>query len=131
LGAGERPVSRYGEVAGYGDRMSPRTAKLDLDAAAVFLETVLEGCWTSYGDVAVAGGRSTSAGQGVASWINANGHRLENVHRVLNRDGEISPAWTPAGEGLPANASEVEELLAREGVRMTGGRADPDQHWRS
>lgn len=110
--------------------MSPRTSKLDLDAAAAFLATVPEGHWTSYGDVAVAGGRSSSAAQGVASWIVSKGHRLENVHRVLNGDGEISGAWTPAGEGLPANASEVSELLLREGVRITNGRADPDQRWR-
>jgi len=103
---------------------------LDLDAAAAFLATVPKGHWTSYGDLAVAGGRSSSAAQGVASWINTNGHRLENVHRVLNHGGEISPAWTPAGDGLPANASEVAELLVREGVRITGGRADPDQRWR-
>ena len=97
--------------------MRPPTRKLDLAAAAAFLETVPPGRWTSYGDVAVAGGRSTGAAQGVVSWIGSKGHLLANVHRVLNQDGEISPAWTPAGEGLPANAREVEALL------LSGGRA--------
>ena len=91
--------------------MSPRTSTLDLDAAAAFLATVPEGHWTSYGDVAVAAGRSSSAAQGVASWIGSKGHRLKNVHRVLNGDGEISAAWTPAGEGLPYERERPGELI--------------------
>ena len=35
-------------------RMSESRAKLDLDAAAAFLEMVPSGRWTSYGDVAMA-----------------------------------------------------------------------------
>jgi alkylated DNA nucleotide flippase Atl1 len=119
------------DAAGYGGLMPARTNKLDLDAAAAFLAAIPEGRWTSYGDVAVAAGRNSSAARGVASWVGSKGHRLENVHRVLNKDGEISPAWTPAGAGLPADASEVAALLSREGVRITGGRADPDQRWRA
>ena len=111
--------------------MSSRTNKLDLDAAAAFLAAIPKGRWTSYGDVAVAAGRNSSAAQGVASWISSKGHRLQNVHRVLDDNGQISPAWTPAGTGLPANASEVAALLAREGVRITDGCADPDQRWRA
>jgi alkylated DNA nucleotide flippase Atl1 len=105
--------------------------KLNLDAAAAFLETVPRGCWTSYGDVAVAAGRGSNAAQGVVSWIGSNGHRVANVHRVLNVNGEVNPGWTPAGPGLPANASEVTELLQREGVRFINSRANPSQRWRS
>ena len=72
--------------------------KLDLDAAAAFLETVPRGRWTSYGDVAVAAGRGSNAAQGVVSWIGSNGHRVANVHRVLNVNGEVNPvvdtSWT-------------------------------------
>lgn len=110
--------------------MTQRASKLDLDAAAMFLASVPEGHWTSYGDGAVAGRRSTSAGQAMASWIGSKGHLLGNVHRVLNNVGEISAAWTPAGEGLPLDAGEVAALLLAEGVRFTDGRADPDQRWR-
>jgi alkylated DNA nucleotide flippase Atl1 len=110
--------------------MSPRTTKLDLEAAAAFLATVPAGRWTSYGDVAIAAGRASNAAQGIVSWIGSNGHRVENVHRVLNTNGEINLGWTPAGPGLPADASAVAERLRQEGVRFSGGRADASQRWR-
>jgi alkylated DNA nucleotide flippase Atl1 len=109
--------------------MSESRAKLDLDAAAAFLETVPIGRWTSYGDVAMAAGRTSRAGQGVASWIGSKGQQLANVHRVLNGHGEINAAWAPAGPGLPADARAVARLLEREGVRFSDGQADPAQRW--
>jgi alkylated DNA nucleotide flippase Atl1 len=105
-------------------------AKLDLDAAAAFLDTVAAGHWTSYGDLAVAGGRSPGAAQGIVSWIGSRGHELHGVHRVLNTHGEVNPGWTPAGPGLPADAAAVRALLEAEGVRFLGGRADPAQRRR-
>ena len=104
-------------------------AKLDLGAAADFLETVPEGRWTSYGDVAVAAGGASNAAQGVAAWIGSKGHLLANVHRVLNSRGEVNPGWTPAGPGLPADAAAVRDVLETEGVRFEDGRADTAQRW--
>jgi predicted RNase H-like nuclease/alkylated DNA nucleotide flippase Atl1 len=104
--------------------------KLDLDAAAAFLASVPAGRWTSYGDIAVAAGRSPNAAQGIAAWIGAHGHELRNVHRVLNASGEINAGWKPAGPGLPANATEVEAKLRSEGIRFANGRADLEQRWR-
>jgi predicted RNase H-like nuclease/alkylated DNA nucleotide flippase Atl1 len=104
--------------------------KLDLAAAAEFLESVPRGRWTSYGDVAVAAGRSPNAAQGIAAWIGARGHVLSNVHRVLNTSGEINAGWKPAAPGLPASAAEVETKLRSEGIRFASGRADPKQRWR-
>jgi len=127
----ERPLLAQGAVVGYRGRMGRSSSKLDLHAAAAFLETVPEGRWTSYGDVAVAGGRSSNAARGVVSWIGSNGHRLSHVYRVLNSNGMISPTWTPAGPGLPANATEVQSRLEAEGVRFEDGRADPAQRWRA
>jgi alkylated DNA nucleotide flippase Atl1 len=98
--------------------VTSQATKLDLAAAASFLESVPAGRWTSYGDVAVAAGRASNAAQGVVSWIGSNGHRLAHVYRVLNADGEINAAWTPAGPGLPSSADEVAQLLEREGVRF-------------
>jgi alkylated DNA nucleotide flippase Atl1 len=109
--------------------MATDKPKLDLEAARSFLETVPRGCWTTYGDVAVAAGRGSNAAQGIVSWIGSNGHRVANVHRVLNVNGQVNPAWTPAGPGHPADASEVTDLLRREGVRFTDSRADPSQRW--
>ncbi len=105
-------------------------AKLDLEAAAAFLETIPEGRWTSYGDVAVAAGGTTSGAQGIAAWILGHGHRLSHEYRVLNTHGEISPAWKPTGPHLPATAAEVRERLEAEGVRFSGGRADQRLRWK-
>ena len=105
-------------------------ARLDLEAAAAFLEAVPPGCWTSYGDVAVAAGRATSAAQGVVSWIGSKGHLLSNVHRVLNAAGQVNPEWTPAGPGLPADAAEVRKVLEAEGLSFQDGRADPSRRVR-
>jgi alkylated DNA nucleotide flippase Atl1 len=115
-------IAPHGRIAG----TSP---KLDLAAAAEFLATVPTGMWTSYGDVAVAAGRSPNAAQGIAAWIGARGHQLSNVHRVLNASGQISPGWKPAGPGLPADAAQVEAKLRSEGIRFVRGHADHRQRW--
>jgi hypothetical protein len=88
-----------------------------------FRETVPPGHRRPATTLRWAGGRSGSAAHGVVSCIGSKGHRLANVHRVLNKDGQTSPAWTPAGEGMPATASDVEGVLSQDGVRITAGRA--------
>ena len=105
--------------------------RLDLEAAANFLDTVPKGRWTSYGDVAVAAGGASNGAQGIASWIGSKGHLVANVHRVLNSRGEINPGWTPAGPGLPSSAKEVEARLISEGLLFRNGRADPGQRRRA
>ena len=54
--------------------MEKKAPRLDLDSADRLLATIPRGRWTSYGDVAVAAGRSSSAGQPVASWLGSKGH---------------------------------------------------------
>ena len=114
----------------YGSPVTRQAAKLDLDAAASFLESVPRGSWTSYGDVAVAAGRSSLAAQGIVSWIGSKGHLVANVHRVLNSDGEINDGWKASGPGLPASSADVRSLLLAEGVTFHGDRADPASRWR-
>lgn len=116
--------------AGPHRRAAGSTSKLNLAAAAEFLAAVPTGTWTSYGDVAVAAGGLPNAAQGIAAWIGARGHKLNNVHRVLTVSGEINPGWKPAGPGLPADAAQVEAKLRSEGIRFAGRHADPRQRWR-
>lgn len=113
----------------YGPRVTP-AGRLDLEAAAAFLQTIPRGRWTSYGDVAVAAGRASSAGQPLSAWLGSKGPLVANVHRVSSVDGRISPGWKPAGPGLPATAAQVESTLLDEGVHFRDGRADPGQRWR-
>src|SRR4051794_10540548 len=118
--SGVRPLARL-HIVGTRDSvlsMSSGAGRLDLDAAAAFLETVPPGHWTSYGDIAVAAGRSSNAAQAIASWIGSKGHLLSHVYRVLNATGQINPAWTPAGPGLPADARDVRQRLEAEGLRF-------------
>ncbi len=109
--------------------MSKPKPKLDLEAAATFLEAMPLGRWTTYGDLAVAGGRSPSAAQGIVSWIRSKGHPMS--YRVLNKRGEISPEWVQAAPGLPATPSEVEARLSDEGVLFESGRAANAARWRA
>ena len=86
-----------------------RGREAGLDAAAAFVATVPPGRWTTYGDVAVAAGRSGPRRvwrPGSAAWVTSSRMSIASSTRTV-----IRPAWTPAGDGLPANAREVEDLL--------------------
>lgn len=103
--------------------------KLDLDAAARFIATVPEGRWTSYKEVARAGGAPSGA-QAVGMWIQRNGAELRRVWRVLQTSGGVSPGWTPASPDHPIDGPAVSERLQREGVRFDGShRADARLLW--
>jgi len=102
---------------------------VDFERARRFVASVPPGNWTSYGDVAAAGG-SPRAAQAVGSWLARRGDEVPGVHRVLNATGEISPGWRPASPELPPDRARVKSLLESEGVRFDGrGRADPQQRW--
>ena len=102
--------------------------KLDLDAAKEFIAAVPRGRWTTYGDVAVAGGSPRGA-QAIGTWL-LRGGGIPNVWRVLNRHGEVSSHWIGTEPGVPPTAAEVVVRLRQEGVEFDeNGRAEPAQRW--
>ena len=103
--------------------------KLDPEAATAFVGSVLPGRWTTYGDVAAAGG-SPKGAMAVGGWLMANGHRVPGVHRVLNAKGEVSDGWVAASPDLPQTAEGVRELLHAEGAGFGASRvANPRKRW--
>jgi alkylated DNA nucleotide flippase Atl1 len=102
--------------------------KLDLEAAREFIASVPDGRWTSYGDVAVAAG-NPAAPQPIGTWLSNKGDDVVNVHRVLNRHGEVSPGWKAVTPGVPPTPEAVQAKLISEGVEFTENRASQDQRW--
>jgi alkylated DNA nucleotide flippase Atl1 len=104
--------------------------KLDMDAAEAFIAGVPKGRWTTYGDVAAAGG-SPGGAQAIGTWL-LRGGGIPNVWRVLNRHGEVSSHWKGVNPGVPVTPAEVVDRLREEGVAFDeNGRADPQQRWRT
>jgi len=108
---------------------------MDWISARAFIEAVPEGRWTSYGEVAALGGGPRGA-QAVGQWVTRHDDEIDNVHRVLAKNGRVAARWVPAGKGLPAGPSAVRVLLEREGLGFNDERADPAAHfsadeWRS
>lgn len=106
-----------------------QVAQIDFEHAARYIAAVPEGCWTSYGDVASAGGNRLGS-QAVGDWLRRHGDKVPHVHRVLRIDGFVPDAFRPAGPGIPADAEGVRELLRREGVFIDDrGRASAVQRF--
>lgn len=102
---------------------------LDLVRARAFLAAVPPGRWTSFKDVAAAGGNER-APQAIGGWVRRRGHLLPNVHRVLTIKGEIPEGWRPAGPGVPRDDKGVRDLLKKEGVAFDAQRrASPGQRF--
>jgi alkylated DNA nucleotide flippase Atl1 len=102
--------------------------KIDFDAAQAYIAAVPPGRWTTYRDVAIAGG-SPGGAQAVGTWL-LRGGGIPGVWRVLNRHGAISPHWVGTSPGTPPTPEAVMEKLREEGVNFDAlGRADPTQRW--
>lgn len=103
---------------------------IDRELARAFIESVPEGRWTSYRDVAVASG-SPHGAQAIGSWLSRSSEVPANVYRVLKKRGTISGGYL-AGEGstLPTTPHEARQRLEQEGIRFDErDRADPTQRW--
>lgn len=90
--------------------------KIEFEAAEAFIASIPPGRWTTYGEVAAAGG-SLGGAQAIGTWL-LRGGGIVNVWRVLNRHGEVSPHWVGVNPGIPVTPAEVVERLLAEGVRF-------------
>lgn len=124
------------EAADYEIRVQAkkRTAKkkagtpLDLEAVKVFVASIPEGRWASYGDVAAAAG-SPKAGQAVGTWLSNHGDSLPTVYRVLDRNGKASGGWKTENPDLPPTPEAVQAKLIEEGISFEDDRASQQQRW--
>src|SRR5947209_4795894 len=102
---------------------------IDFERTSAFVASVPPGRWTSYKDVATAGGNAHGA-MAVGEWLRRNGEAIPRYWRVLRSDGYIAETFSSVAAGLPYDASSARELLRREGVRIDeSGRADPRQRY--
>lgn len=110
-------------------RTSAEHSSLDLQAAASFIDSIPDGRWASYGDVAAAGGAPKGA-QAVGTWLMRTDAQIPKVYRVLNRFGEVSPGWQAVDTELPPTPDAVRGRLQAEGVTFDEqNRADQAQRW--
>jgi alkylated DNA nucleotide flippase Atl1 len=82
------------------------------------LESLPEGRWTTYGDLADAVG---TAPQPLGGHITTC-QQCANAHRVLTSDGRVADSFRWSD---PGDSRDPEEMLRAEGVSFDGGRADP------
>ena len=87
---------------------------MDNDRLTAVLDGIPAGRWASYADVAVAAGGTLLHARMLNQRLIKLGHA--HAHRVLKSNGTIAPTAL----GRP---DSVRRKLAREGVRLAGGRA--------
>ncbi len=85
---------------------------------------IREGEWSTYGDVARAGGGPGGAARAVAQAA-ARLPDFPAPHRVLGKGGVIASGWRDHQSGGP---EECRTQLEAEGVHFEDGRADPKRH---
>jgi alkylated DNA nucleotide flippase Atl1 len=95
---------------------------LNYDAAIVFISSIPEGCWTTYGDVADAAGNRDAALR-IGEWLMESGGSIPFYWRVIYSSGEVPAGFIASTAGLPRNALEARERLLDEGVTFDGERA--------
>ena len=99
--------------------------RLDREALKRVCRAIPHGSWTTYGDIAASIG-VTGAAQSVAGVI-ATDTGVENAHRVLRANGQVSPGWVNAAGDGPAHARA---MLEAEGVTFDdAGVADATRRW--
>lgn len=105
---------------------------IDFQRAERFIAAIPRGRWTSYKEVAIAGG-SPNGAQAVGQWLRRDGDKVPHVWRVLTVDGAVADGFVPAGPGVPGGEVQVRGMLEQEGVHISGipRRAHADQQFRA
>jgi alkylated DNA nucleotide flippase Atl1 len=116
------------EVKMRSKRRRSASKEIDKDSAMAFIASVPAGRWTSYGDVAAAGGNPKAA-QGVGTWLRTTRDDIPLVYRVLNKPGDVNEGWSTTDPALPSTVEEVEAKLVAEGVRFDAGKASAELRW--
>lgn len=100
---------------------------MDERAAISFINSIPEGFWTAYSDVAAVCGSNSPRSIGV--WLRRSGGGINNYWRVLNVDGEVPDEFVGGGSG-PVTPENARDKLRREGVWVdAGGRARQRQRF--
>ncbi|WP_197512606.1 restriction system modified-DNA reader domain-containing protein [Tessaracoccus coleopterorum] len=99
---------------------SERAGYFDWSALHTILESLPAGHWTTYGSLAEVIGTSP---QPLGGHVAGCG-QCSNAHRILQRDGSVSPgfAWTD-----PDDTRSPIDMLEDEGLVFSNGKADKDR----
>ena len=104
-------------------------APLNFEHARRFVSSVPEGRWTTYKDVATAGGNRRGA-MAIGQWLRHNGATIPNYWRVLRADGHVPDNFTGDDSGAARDAESVRGILRQEGVSIgANGRAGQRQRY--
>lgn len=104
-------------------------ASIDFERARRFVASVPEGRWTTFKDVATAGGNERG-GMAVGQWLHHNRMTIPNYWRVLRADGCVPDNFRSSAPGPAKDADSARDVLRGEGVRIgTSNRADPSQRY--
>lgn len=101
--------------------------KVSWEKAYEVMAQIPAGHWMSYQDLAVAAGGTPRAGLAMGQYLARASDLPPNcVHRVLRKDGTVSPGWI----GELGGPDEARALLEQEGLSFDDkGRADPSRRW--
>ncbi len=100
---------------------------MDEEAAIRFINSIPDGFWTAYSDVAAVCGSNSP--QSIGVWLRRSGGRINKYWRVLNVNGEVPDEFVGGGSG-PVTPENARDTLRREGVWVdAGGRARQRQRF--